>query len=632
MKIPRFLLTCLIMALGGCSPIERVATVLYTSEPKAGGVLLYIAPDGDDAAAGDTAHPLASVAAALRRATPGSVIRLTPGVYRERVEVTFQAKEGAPLVIEGARSADGRWLARLDGSTKFEPARWQPRPEIGPGVYAYPVRDPHLLLVHGKSVARLHWEARHLAHPDAAVKDHKRVYRAEEILASGEDRRERYRYHDEEVPFWETMGGVYSPSRDLTEVYLRLAGGSDPRTMETAAAPQGAVVALNGARHVVVRDLAIGGGEYGVEIGGEGAAFNRVEHCYVTHGRRRIKVGAGATQTVLRENHLESGFIGQLTGAWGSTDADSPDEKMEAAKKGFVYIYFKYWASATSISDDVSIIVETGSVGTTIEKNRLEGGLIGIGLYGGDQVRVANNTVRHFSSVGTVVRDGGDLAIYDSNLFEDCNLNIRLHKLEAPGRPRRIALLRNVSIQRPGVSTHIFCHAEPFSQDSPVHQVIIAQNTFVGGSKGISFPPPVGGTRQLSRFQFVNNLFVGCGTVLHGRLAYFQNRGMFGHFDYNRIVGGRIGVHGVPVWYGAHNIDDTEATGWKIDADVVTLPSPDRGRHAGLDLSRPYELDGKRYPSLRDLMPGYVGVPSPDLGAPWWPLSVKPAYVSQSAP
>lgn len=607
------------LVAAGCAPVVRVPTVIYTGEPKPGGVLLYVAQEGDDTASGDADHPLATVGAALRLAKPGSVIRLTPGVYRERIEINFHAKEEAPLVIEGARSADGQWLARLDGSTRLDPARWQPRPEIGPGVYAYPVRDPHLMLVNGKSVPRLHWQANHLGRSDKHSNGGHVLYAAEEILASREDRREIQRYHEEAIPFWETVGGVYSPSRDLKEVYLRLAGGGDPRKMETAAAPQGAVVALKGARHVVLRDLAIGGGEYGVEITGEGTAFNRVEQCYVTHGRRRIKIGAGAMQTVIRENHVENGFVGQLTGAWGTGPTDGPAEKMTAARKCFIYIYFKYWASAVSISDDVSIVVEKGSVGTTIEKNQLEGGLIGIGLYGGDKVRVANNTVRHFSSVGTVVRDGGDVAVYDGNLFEDCNINIRLHKLDEPGQQRRIALLRNVSIQRPGVSSHIYCHAGPFSEASPVHEVIIAQNTFVGGSKGFIPPPPVGEARQLSRFQFVNNRFIGCETVIHAKMPYFQNRETFGHFDYNQIIGGRIGVHGVPVWYGAHNIDDTQATGWKVDGERVKLPTPDRGRHAGLDLSKPYELDGKRYPSLGKLMPGYVGDPAPDLGAPWWP-------------
>ncbi|HWL53422.1 MAG TPA: hypothetical protein VNQ90_13375 [Chthoniobacteraceae bacterium] len=613
------------MMAGGCAPIVRVPTVLYTGEPKPGGVLLYVAPDGDDAASGDAAHPLATVAAALRLATPGSVIRLTPGVYRERVEVTFQAREGAPLVIEGARTPDGQWLARVDGSTRLDPKRWQPRPEIGPGVYAYPMGDPHLMLVNGENVPRLHWDIRHLGRSDDHPKGHHVAYRAEEILASREDRREVQRYHAEAIPFWETVGGVYSPSRDLKEVYLRLAGGGDPRKMETAAALEGAVVTLRGARHVVLRDLAIGGGEYGVEILGEGTAFNRVEQCYVTHGRRRIKVGAGARQTVIAGNRVENGFIGQLTGAWGTSPTDSPAQRMKAAQKCFVYIYFKYWASAVSISDDVSIIAEKGSVDTLIEKNSLEGGLIGIGLYGGDRVRIANNTVRHFSSVGTVVRDGGDLAVYDGNLFEDCNINIRLHTLSTPGQQRRIALLRNVSIQRPGVSAHIFCHSTPFARDSPVHRVVIAQNTFVGGNKVIGFPPlpPPGTIKPLSRFQFVNNRFIGCGTVIHAKMPYFENRDMFGHFDYNQIIGGRIGVHGVPVWYGAHNIDDTQASGWKIDGDRVTLPTPDRGRRAGLDLSQPYELDGERYPSLGGLMPGYVGDPAPDLGAPWWPPSQR---------
>ncbi len=622
-----FLLPILLSALAfgaGCKPhpaAHDLGEPKYASEPKPGTPLLYVAPEGSDDDAGDAARPLATVSAALRRIGPGGVIRLTPGVYHERIAVTTRATSETPLIIEGALSPEGRRLSVVDGSTPLDPASWKPRPDLGPGVYACQIADPHLLLVNNLSVARLHWEV------DFKGNKRKEHYLASEVLAWLPDRRITTHYREESIPFWETIGGVYFPSKDLKEVYLRLYRERDPRKELTAVSPAGPVISLHGSQYAQLRDLAVCGGEYGVEIIGEGAFRNVVENCYITHARRRIRVAEGAVQTLLKENHLDFGFIGQTPGAWGTENIGSPAERQLAARKEFIYLYFKYWASPVHISNDVSIIVEEGSRDTTIQGNRIDGGLIGVGLYGGDDVKVSGNTIRHFSSVGTVIRTGGDVAVYDGNLFEDCNINIRLHDLNGKGPQRHLWFLRNVSIKEPNSGTHIYCHLSPGTHRYPDHQVIFAQNTFVNGRIGFTFPPPVHG---LPGFQFVNNRFVGVTYAFSGKIDYFQQRSMFGSFDYNQIIGGAIGRHGIPVWYGPHNIDDTQATGWEIDKNAIRLPTPDRGLGVGLDLSRPYELDGKRFPALSDLMPGHhSGDLPPDLGAP---NSLPPALSNIYAP
>ncbi|HWL52785.1 MAG TPA: hypothetical protein VNQ90_10135 [Chthoniobacteraceae bacterium] len=595
----------------GCAPMNKTPLAHYRSEPGPGVPVLHVAPNGSDTATGEAADPLRTVAAAIGKLNGGGVIRLAPGVYRERITVTTRATSKAPLIIEGALSPEGQRLSTVDGSTPLDPALWKPRPDLGPGVYAYPTADPRLLLVDHLSVARLHEEVK----PEFIVNGKQEHYLASEVLAWPDDHRVTTNYRKESIPFWETIGGVYSPGKDRKEVYLRLYPERDPRREQTAASPAGPVIALHGSQYVQLRDLAVCGGEYGVEIGGDSALHNTVENCFITHARRRIRVADGAVQTLLKENQLEIGFIGQTPGAWGAENIGSPSERQMAAKKEFVYLYFKYWASPAHISDDVSIVAEKGSRDTTIQGNRLEGGLIGIGLYGGDRVTASGNTIRHFSSVGALIRNGGDVAVYDGNLFDDCNISIRLHSLNAKQQPQRhLWFLRNVSIKESNSSGHIYCHLSPDTHRYPDHQVIFAQNTFINGRTGIGLPPPIQG---LPGFQFVNNRFIGCTYVVNGKIDWFRQRSMFGQFDYNQIIGGTIGRHGIPAWYGPHNIDDTQATGWKVGKNGVRLPTPDRGLGAGLDLSRPYELDGKRFSALSDLMPGYPsGDVPPDLGAP----------------
>ncbi|HWL51177.1 MAG TPA: hypothetical protein VNQ90_01990 [Chthoniobacteraceae bacterium] len=573
----------------------------YRSEPQPGVPVLHVAPEGSDTATGEATHPLKTVSAAIGRLAGGGVIRLAPGVYHERITVTTRATPVAPLIIEGALSAEGRRLSTVDGSTPLDPASWKPRPDLGPGVYACPIADPHLLLVNHLSVARLHWDI------DFKGNNKKEHYLASEVLAWPPDHRITTHYREESIPFWETIGGVYSPGKDLKEVYLRLYRERDPRKELTAVSLAGPVISLHGSQYVQLRDLAICGGEYGVEIGGEGTAHNTVENCFIIHGRKRILVNAGASGTVLKGNQIRIGFIGQKPGTWSG-------QNPAAARKEFVYLYFKYWASPRGFSDDVSIEVEKESRGTLIEGNRLEGGLIGVGLSGGDEVTVRGNTIRHFSSVGTVIRAGGDVAVYDGNLFEDCNISIRPHNLNGPGPQRHLWFLRNVSIRKPDAGSHIYCHVSPGTHPYPDHQVIFAQNTFIGGHLGIFLPRSLQGTQG---FQMINNRFIGCSRAISGTVSYFKQHSMFGYFDYNQIIGGEIGRHGVPVWYGQHNLDDTKAAGWRVGENSVRLPTPDRGRGAGLDLSRPYEVDGKSFPALSELMPGYGSGPMPpDLGAP----------------
>ncbi len=579
--------------LVGCRPHGPQA--LYPEVPP-GTPLIYVAPGGDDAAPGDAAHPLRSVAAAIKQAQPGSVIRLAPGEYRERIVIPTQATEAAPLIIEGARDANGQWLSVLDGSTLMQPGQWQPAPERGPHVYTALLAEPRLLLVDGEMVARLHPEA---GSPGEKIS-------AETVLGWPEDYLQTYR--EREVPFWETLGGVYTPRRDGKGLYLRLAGGVDPRQSSMAWAPTGGVVRLEGARFVTLRHLAIEGGEYGVEIGGPAALGNRVEECRIRHGRRRIRVADGAEGSLIVNNRLEMGFRGDLPGAWGA-EAGSPQDTQAVARKAFLYNFFKYWASATSISDDVAVVIEKGSRRTVLEANTLEGGLIGIGLYGGEEVRVAGNRIRHFSSVGTVVRDGAVSAEYEGNLFYDCNLNIRLHRLNEPGTPaRKLRFTSNVSIQEPGLGTHIFHHflSEKYLRgtspaDYPEHEVLFAWNTFYGGYRGIAFPRAADATHGLPGWEFVNNRFIACTYTLYGHKPFFENRAWFGTFDYNEIAGGEVGIYGRPAWFGAHNTVHPSAEGWSAGPEGVTPAPGDAPRW--LNLSAPFTLNGRSYAALPEPQP-----------------------------
>ncbi len=100
----------------------------------------------------------------------------------------------------------------------------------------------------------------------------------------------------------------------------------------------------------------------------------------------------------------------------------------------------------------------------------------------------------------------------------------------------------------------------------------------------------------------------------YGSTAFIGGGEMVGLFDYN--WGGGVYHHGVPAWFGEHNVNAEGQQLWSH----ATLPhfrlsadSPARGK--GLDLSKPFALDGETYDPLPGMRPGYFAGAAPDVGA-----------------
>ena len=80
---------------------------------------LYVDPRGSDTDDGSAAAPLRTIQAALDKATPGTVINLAPGVYREKLATVRDGAPGAPITIKGPESGKdraGRYRATLYGT------------------------------------------------------------------------------------------------------------------------------------------------------------------------------------------------------------------------------------------------------------------------------------------------------------------------------------------------------------------------------------------------------------------------------------------------------------------------------------------------------------------------------------
>lgn len=94
------------------SPVDGGATD-GGSAPVAGNTY-YVSPLGQDSGPGTQASPFKTIAKAVLVARAGDVIRVAPGTYREKLQITTSGKPDAPITLLGD-SADPAQYPVLDG-------------------------------------------------------------------------------------------------------------------------------------------------------------------------------------------------------------------------------------------------------------------------------------------------------------------------------------------------------------------------------------------------------------------------------------------------------------------------------------------------------------------------------------
>jgi Right handed beta helix region/Protein of unknown function (DUF1565) len=81
--------------------------------------VVYVDPAGADTNDGSAGAPLRTIQAGLETATPGTEIRLAPGVYREELATVRDGAPGAPITIKGPETGKdraGRYRAVVYGT------------------------------------------------------------------------------------------------------------------------------------------------------------------------------------------------------------------------------------------------------------------------------------------------------------------------------------------------------------------------------------------------------------------------------------------------------------------------------------------------------------------------------------
>jgi hypothetical protein len=92
--------------------------------------------DASDENPGTPDRPLKTIAAAMKRAKPGVVIQVRPGIYREALAASAAGTAEQPIVIEGVRDANGR-MPVVSGNDSVKNEAWKAvkGPHVGGDVW-----------------------------------------------------------------------------------------------------------------------------------------------------------------------------------------------------------------------------------------------------------------------------------------------------------------------------------------------------------------------------------------------------------------------------------------------------------------------------------------------------------------
>ncbi|MFW5868886.1 MAG: hypothetical protein ACOCX2_13770, partial [Armatimonadota bacterium] len=265
--------------------------------------------------------------------------------------------------------------------------------------------------------------------------------------------------------------------------------------------------------------------------------------------------------------------------------------------------------------------IQRAGPGNEVAGNHIYAGLIGISLSDNSDTRVHHNVIHGMSSIGvltseTAQRGSVDLRVHD-NLVYDCNINFRLHHYNnCLPEARREYLYRNLSWQPEGLGSHIYVHwtSREMAEGAAHPELYLYHNTFAGGRTGFSpsgWSADDGGNQGI---WLLNNIF-SATTALAGSATYMSDAAMMGPVDHN-LIAGAIN-HGGAEWVGGHTMHlDEPGALWALEAMPdfeLAEDSPARG--LGLDLSRPFEVMGRRHDALPGMEPGYFDGDAPDAGA-----------------
>ena len=604
------------------------------------GAELYVSPSGNDKNQGSEKAPFATIGKAALAAKPGDTVKIGPGLYREQITFKKGGKKGAPVTFAGTRGANGEYLTVIEAPGKVLTG-WTPAPEIHRDAWKTPLaKRPNLIMMDGSMIAYINhltmdlprWKKplpKEINAPEIWSKfgpDCKRLPGLDFLSVPADIKMTHPYMNMKREPLFDTIGNVLSGWHKGT-LYVRFADSRKPQDHRfTASYGEGFTVE---APYLTFRDLHMRGSRTQFRIR-KGAVGTVIDNCLLMHGGARIRIEEGARDTVVRDSILTAGFIRNDLFKLRSA---------EDMRGGMLYEFFKY-VIGTSLSDDAGI--KDWGRGTKILGNVITQGLIGLDAMGVD-CEVAGNVVRELSSVG-ICTGATTVGILHDNLVMNCGIPLRLHNLRGKRAKREEYHYRNLYIQarHGGSQTFVHCQSHAWGPDmvnfeplakgekvprykddppNPVDagKICIYHNTFWGGNDRA---PHFDVLRLSKRFRMVLPFFVIDNIFKDSYRLDTRSHELTGPnvlYTFGEDVPDK--ERRDPAVLKLNKVVNRAATAglWNKN-DLPRLPdmtiapgSPALG--AGVDISRPFTVNGKTYPALPGFKPGYFKGKAPAAGA-----------------
>ena len=602
-----------------------------------GGAELYVSPSGSDDNSGSSKAPFATIGKAAAVAQPGDTVRIGPGLYREQLTFTRSGKEGAPVTFAGTRGKKGEFL------TVIEPpgenlSRWTRAPEVGPEVWKAPLaKRPDLMLMDGFMIAYINSFTMELPRwkklpPELDEEMLWSKYGTKcgrlpgfDLLSLPAGIRQKHQYFGERrEPFWPVIGNVLS-GWHRGFLYVRFADGGNPQAHRFSAS-SGSGFTLKDVSHLHFRDLHMRGSRSQFRLTGN-ASHNMIERCLLMHGGNRVLIERPVRYTTVKECILTAGFIrGDVF------RLRKPDDM----RGGMIYLVFKY-ITGISTSDDMGV----NDMGdhTKIAGCVFLQGLIGIEAFGTNE-EVRGNVVREMASVGicTGARTTGQ---FHCNLVMNCGIPLRIHDVRHKRAKREEYHYRNLYVQAPREGSQIWVHCtshqygddvinfEPGTRkykENPPNPVdagkfFIYHNTFWGGSERDSFMTQLPVLYLSNRFRMampffaVNNIFKDHGNWRQSQQELFRGNVLYAFSDTSKMVRKDPRVLELNRALTREETERVWNKGGLPGLPDLSLASGSPAFESGIDVSRPFTVNGKIYPAFPGFAPGYFKGKAPAAGA-----------------
>jgi hypothetical protein len=284
LKKTNLIVSLIAIAVGGL-------VVPLFSSPSAFADVLYVAPRGTQGAVGSTAAPFKTIQEALDKARAGDTVKVASGVYQERVAFKNSGAYGKPIVLEGEPGAI------IDGSQKIE-LKWQPAPDIAPGVYRVKVPfNVFTLTADGKVVIMLR---ENRVTPGKA--EHGVNWEWPTLFKRGVGPFATRTRLAETGSGWDGVKALALYLEEKKELIIRFKDDLDPNKMKITVAPRQPAVKIAGVDRCVVRGLTLRNTATGVSIGDSIGSV--VEDCTIGPIDFGVWMEQGADRCTVRFNEI----------------------------------------------------------------------------------------------------------------------------------------------------------------------------------------------------------------------------------------------------------------------------------------------------------------------------------------